>query len=190
MPYPSLQNIAPHVWGPHGWKFMHAVALAYPENPSAEEKKAAFQFFTSLEYMLPCESCKQNFRKEIAAMPLIPALESKQTLNEWLTTLHNSVNKRLNKTIMSAEQVLEYVFSDANSKMVPHAEDAPSASTTSITSTDPNAANTNTNNNSNSNSNSNSNTWGITATTFAGILLIIVVVLLAVKHKQKKVLRK
>ena len=62
MPYPSLQNIAPHVWGPHGWKFMHAVALAYPENPSAEEKKAAFQFFSSLEYMLPCESCKQNFR--------------------------------------------------------------------------------------------------------------------------------
>lgn len=183
MPYPSLQNIAPHVWGPHGWKFMHAVALAYPENPSAEEKKAAFQFFTSLEYMLPCESCKQNFRKEIAAMPLIPALESKQTLNEWLTTLHNSVNKRLNKTIMSAEQVLEYVFSGANSKMVPHAEGASSASTTS---TDPNAANTNTNNN----SNNNSNTWGITATTFAGILLIIVVVLLAVKHKQKKVLRK
>lgn len=187
MPYPSLQNIAPHVWGPHGWKFMHAVALAYPENPSAEEKKAAFQFFTSLEYMLPCESCKQNFRKEIAAMPVIPALESKQTLNEWLTTFHNSVNKRLNKTIMSPEQVLEYVFSDANSKVVPHAEDAPAAS---ITSTDPNAANANTNNNSNNNSNNNNNTWGITATALAGILLVVVVVLLAVKHKQKKVLRK
>lgn len=167
MPYPSLQNIAPHVWGPHGWKFMHAVALAYPETPSVEEKKAAFQFFTSLEYLLPCESCKQNFKKELQSFPLQPALESKQALNEWLTALHNSVNKRLNKTVMSPEQVLEYVFSESNNK---------SNAASPSTSTSP-AATTN-------------NTWGITATVVAAALLIVVVVLLTLKQKQKKVLRK
>ena len=141
MPYPSLQNIAPHVWGPHGWKFMHAVALAYPEAPSAEEKKAALQFFTSLEYLLPCESCKQNFRKELQSFPLQPALESKQKLNEWLTALHNSVNQRLNKTTMSPEQVLEYVFSDSHNKSSSLAAPTPPTVTTN-----------------------NNNTWGITAT--------------------------
>jgi hypothetical protein len=175
MPYPSLQNIAPHVWGPHGWKFMHAVALAYPDNPSVEEKRAAAQFFTSLEYLLPCESCKQNFRKELQAFPLQPALESKQKLNEWLTTLHNSVNKRLNKTIMSPEQVLEYVFSESKSaheKKVEPSSPSPSGS-------DNNTNNTN-----------NNNTWGITATAVAGGLLVAVVVLLVLRHKQKKVSRK
>ena len=172
MPYPSLQNIAPHVWGPHGWKFMHAVALAYPETPSVEEKKAAFQFFTSLEYLLPCESCKQNFKKELQMFPLQPALESKQALNEWLTALHNSVNKRLHKTVMSPEQVLEYVFSDSNNK-----------SNASPTATTPSTAATN-------NGSTTNNTWGITATVVAAALLIVVVVLLTLKQKQKKVLRK
>lgn len=173
MPYPSLQNIAPHVWGPHGWKFMHAVALAYPEAPSAEEKKAALQFFTSLEYLLPCESCKQNFRKELQSFPLQPALESKQKLNEWLTALHNSVNQRLNKTIMSPEQVLEYVFSDSHNK----------SSSSSVAAPAPTV-------NTNNNNNNNNNTWGITATVVAAALLIVVVVLLTLKQKQKKVLRK
>ena len=176
MPYPSLQNIAPHVWGPHGWKFMHAVALAYPDNPSTEEKRAASQFFTSLEYLLPCESCKQNFRKELQMFPLQPALESKQKLNEWLTALHNSVNKRLNKTVMSPEQVLEYVFAETKAQKDQTSAPAPTAASSSTPAPADNST----------------NTWGITATTVAGILFIVVIVLLAVsfKHKQKKVLRK
>lgn len=168
MPYPSLQNIAPHVWGPHGWKFMHAVALAYPETPSVEEKQAALQFFSSLEYLLPCESCKQNFRKEIQMFPLKPALVSKQKLNEWLTEVHNSVNKRLKKTVMTPEQVLEYVFSETAATSSP--ELAPTATVTPASTS--------------------SNTWGITATAIAGILLVVVIVLLAMRQKQKKVLRK
>lgn len=180
MPYPSLQNIAPHVWGPHGWKFMHAVALAYPENPSVEEKKAAAQFFTSLEYLLPCESCKQNYRKELQAFPLAPALESKQKLNEWLTELHNSVNKRLKKTVMSAEQVLEYVFSDSKSPEKPTSSAAAATAPTPTTTATATATGGSNNN----------NTWGIAATAVAGLLLVAVIVLLVLRPRQKKVSRK
>lgn len=183
MSYPSLQNIAPHVWGPHGWKFMHAVALAYPNDPSLEEKRAAAQFFTSLEYLLPCESCKQNYRKELQSFPLQPALESKQKLNEWLTTLHNSVNERLKKTVMSPEQVLEYVF----------AESKGSHESKAVSPTPPSNGGINNGGSgggSGSNNNSSNNTWGITATAVAGGLLVVVVVLLILRHKQKKVSRK
>lgn len=179
MPYPSLQNIAPHVWGPHGWKFMHAVALAYPEKPSMEEKKAAAQFFSSLEYLLPCESCKQNYRKELQAFPLTPALESKQKLNEWLTELHNSVNKRLNKTVMTPEQVLQYVFEDT--------KDPALAATAAAASTGPSPATAATSASSPTNNNSSNNTWGITATAVAGILLVVIIVLVVMRFKQKKV---
>jgi len=171
MPYPNLQNIAPHVWGPHGWRFMHAVALAYPESPSEEEKKAAFQFFSSLEYLLPCESCKNNYRKELQTFPLQPALASKQKLNEWLTALHNSVNTRLKKTIMTDEQVLQYVF---ETKDAAHSAPAQDASNTSNASSAPES----------------DNTWAIVSTAVAGILLVTVVVLLILHAKQKKVARK
>jgi hypothetical protein len=155
---------------------MHAVALAYPETPSNEEKKAAFQFFNALEYLLPCESCKQNYRKELQMFPLQPALESKQKLNEWLTALHNSVNKRLNKTVMSDEQVLEYVFADTKQHTTEPTSPAAISSTTTPTDT----------------TSSTNNTWGITATAVAGLLLVVIIVLLVIsgKNKQKKVLRK
>ncbi len=178
MPYPNLQNIAPHVWGPHAWRFLHAVALAYPESPSAEEKKAAFQFFSTLQYMLPCESCKNNFKKELQMFPLEPALESKQKLNEWLTAVHNSVSTRLKKNTMTPEQVLQYVFESAKHNGV----DSTPTTTHSNTATPATS--------SGGSNGGGDNTWAIVATAIAGILLVAVVVLLVLHYKQKKVSRK
>ena len=31
------QSIQPNYWGPHGWKFIHYVALGYPENPDLQD---------------------------------------------------------------------------------------------------------------------------------------------------------
>lgn len=172
-PYPKLNNIAPHVWGPHAWKFMHAVALTYPEQPSKEEQQAAFNFFSSLQYLLPCESCKLNYVKELKMFPIEDAVTSKQKLNEWLAALHNSVNERLKKTVMSTEQILQYVFEGTS-----HNNNAATSST-------PQSSNSNS-----SSSSNNNNTWGIAATCIAGGLLIVVVVFVALYQKQKKVSRK
>jgi hypothetical protein len=158
---------------------MHAVALTYPDAPSAEEKQAAQQFFSSLQYLLPCESCKLNYVKELKMFPLQPALESKQKLNEWLTSVHNSVSKRLNKTVMTPEQVLQYVFDNTS-----HAEHHPPENKTEAAS--PSTPTTPSNNN-----NNNNNTWAIAATAVAGALLVAVVVLgVTLYTTQKKVSRK
>lgn len=172
MPYPNLQNIAPHVWGPHAWRFMHAVALTYPESPSEEEKKAAMQFFSSLEYLLPCESCKNNYRKELQMFPLKPALESKQKLNEWLTTLHNSVSTRLKKTTMTPEQVLQYVFETKEASHKPPGG-PPQADSSPAPTPDRGQQD---------------NTWGIVATCVAFALLVGFVTLCFIhaKHTTKK----
>jgi hypothetical protein len=46
--------ITPEIWGPHGWKFMHYVALAYPAKPTEEDKKNYKIFFESIQNILPC----------------------------------------------------------------------------------------------------------------------------------------
>ena len=170
-PYPKLNNIAPHVWGPHAWRFMHAVALTYPEQPSKEEQQAAFNFFSSLQYLLPCESCKLNYVKELKMFPIEEALTSKQKMNEWLAAVHNSVNERLKKPVMSTEQILQYVFENTSSP-------APTATTPTPS---PSSSSDNSNNN---------NTWGIAATCIAGGLLVVVIVFITLYQKQKKVSRK
>ena len=170
-PYPKLNNIAPHVWGPHAWRFMHAVALTYPEQPSKEEQQAAFNFFSSLQYLLPCESCKLNYVKELKMFPIEEALTSKQKMNEWLAAVHNSVNERLKKPVMSTEQILQYVFENTSSP-------APTATTPTPS---PSSSSDNSNNN---------NTWGITATCIAAGLLVVVIVFITLYQKQKKVSRK
>ena len=170
-PYPKLNNIAPHVWGPHAWRFMHAVALTYPEQPSKEEQQAAFNFFSSLQYLLPCESCKLNYVKELKMFPIEEALTSKQKMNEWLAAVHNSVNERLKKPVMSTEQILQYVFENTSSP-------APTATTPTPS---PSSSSDNSNNN---------NTWGIAATCIAAGLLVVVIVFITLYQKQKKVSRK
>ena len=44
------QNFEPKIWGPHAWFFLESVTMAYPTKPSFDEKKAAEQFFNSLQF--------------------------------------------------------------------------------------------------------------------------------------------
>ena len=53
--------LSPLVWGPKTWFFLESVALGYPENPSDDEKEAAIKLITSLEYLLPCGTCRYHF---------------------------------------------------------------------------------------------------------------------------------
>ena len=45
------QNFEPQIWGPNAWFFLESVAMGYSTDPTYEEKKAAENFFESLEHM-------------------------------------------------------------------------------------------------------------------------------------------
>ena len=47
-------------WGPAAWHFLNSVALAYPEDATAEQREAYRQFFMSLQHVLPCGRCAAN----------------------------------------------------------------------------------------------------------------------------------
>ena len=58
-------QFSPNVWGPFFWHTIHIAALGYPKEPSYTEKKAAKEFFESLQFMLPCGVCREHYAKHM-----------------------------------------------------------------------------------------------------------------------------
>jgi len=47
-------GVSPKHWGKEAWKFIHWVALTYPNKPNEKDKKNYLKFFESLQDVLPC----------------------------------------------------------------------------------------------------------------------------------------
>ena len=108
-------SIKPKIWGPHGWKFMHYVSLGYPDKPSESDKMNYKQFYYSLQNILPCEKCAQNYKHNLLKYPIDNHLVNKDTLVKWVIDIHNQVNKELGKK--------EYDYNEASQLYV--TEDKP-----------------------------------------------------------------
>jgi hypothetical protein len=101
--YGNQNPFNPMIWGPAAWKFFTTVAFGYPDTPTDDEKIAAFNFFESLRYLLPCGVCKEHYDENFATTPV--NVESRDTLSHWVVDFHNIVNKSLGKPIISYETV-------------------------------------------------------------------------------------
>jgi len=87
------QNFEPKVWGPHAWFFLETIAMGYSTDPTYEEKKAAENFFNSLHFMIPCDKCRNNYKKHLKIHPLNEkVLSSRDNLFMWIVDVHNSVD--------------------------------------------------------------------------------------------------
>jgi hypothetical protein len=91
---------------------MHALAYAYPDAPTEAERESARAFFRALPDLLPCESCRLNVVKELAADPVEPNLDSARKLGEWVSRLHNSVSVRLGKQPVDYADGLKMLFGE------------------------------------------------------------------------------
>jgi hypothetical protein len=79
-------------WGPSGWRMLHMITFAYkPE----KQKNVMRQFFEVLPFVLPCKYCRSNLIEHYEALPLEPALQSRETLIKWLYDIHNLVSEKL-----------------------------------------------------------------------------------------------
>jgi hypothetical protein len=95
-------GISPLVWGKEGWRFIHYVALAYPDNPTKEDRKNYRKFLNSLENVLPCPACAYNFKKKMELHP--PNLNSTKEFFQWTVDMHNFVNEENGKKKLSYVQ--------------------------------------------------------------------------------------
>ena len=95
----------PSVWGPPCWFFLHTISFYYPEKPSFKDKNNYYNFFINLENIIPCEICRNHYKKNLKEFPITPYLDSKKSLIQWVVNLHNLVNKDNGKPEWSAQEV-------------------------------------------------------------------------------------
>ena len=114
---PTKASIKPSIWGPHGWKFMHYVSLGYPSNPSEEDKKNYKTFYTSLQHILPCAKCANNYSHNLIKYPIDNHLSSRDTLVRWVIDIHNQVNNETGKKEYTYEEALS-LYTDGDDTKV------------------------------------------------------------------------
>ena len=106
--YFKIMGVSPKYWGREAWKFIHWVALTYPNKPTEKDKKNYLRFFESLQDVLPCPICAEHFRQNMKSHPI--KLDNNRTLFNWTVDIHNIVNKQNGKTQLTYDQA----FSDVN----------------------------------------------------------------------------
>ena len=92
----------PKNWGKFGWGFMHNIALGYPEDLTYMKKEQYRKFFEVIGDVLPCLDCQEHYKDMVINNP--PILVNKDTLFKWTVDIHNKVNERLKKKIVSYEE--------------------------------------------------------------------------------------
>lgn len=102
-------------WGPAGWTFLHTISFVYPYNPTLKDKQVMVDYLYAFTAVIPCQRCRTDFTfmlhtifgdtKEEAMKS--KHLENRETLSKILVDMHNRVNERLNKKILSYDAVVE-----------------------------------------------------------------------------------
>jgi len=103
----SGDGMLTYVWGPPLWHSLHTMSFNYPVSPTKEQKQQYYAFFTSLQWVLPCKYCRDNYKNNLKTLPLnSTVLANRHNFSKWLYDMHNLVNKKLNKPItLTFEQV-------------------------------------------------------------------------------------
>lgn len=96
-----------NLWGPPFWFILHTITLNYPDVPTYLEKRHHFDFFNNLQYILPCGTCREHYRKHFKEHPIDSYLDSKKTLVEWCVLMHNEVNKVTKKPEIETEELVQ-----------------------------------------------------------------------------------
>lgn len=114
-------------WGKPFWNVMHSITFTYPDNPTDDDKERVRAFFRIIPHFLPCSICGLHFFKEMGDHPLTDeVLVSMDSLSRWLVELHNNVNVRLKKPVLTYDVIKKFFFEDATTD--PRSSPAPTDS--------------------------------------------------------------
>jgi hypothetical protein len=80
-------NIDPSVWGEAGWIFLRNIAKGYPDKPSPIDKQTYKIFYEKVGDVLPCSTCRNNYKKHLKEVPINNYLKDKNSLYKWVNIL-------------------------------------------------------------------------------------------------------
>jgi hypothetical protein len=90
-------------WGKASWDVFFIYSRNYPEIIDEKNKehsnirKATYQFYESLIYILPCIYCRISYKGFWKELPIKDYLQSREKLTEWLYLMKDKVNQKLSK---------------------------------------------------------------------------------------------
>jgi hypothetical protein len=86
-------------WGPLGWMTLHSISVAYPHNPTDEDKRIVNDFVNSFAATITCMHCRSDFSETLNGYKKnVPSwANSKRDLFLAVCRMHNTVNKKLDK---------------------------------------------------------------------------------------------
>ena len=86
------------VWGPPMWHSLHTISFNFPVKPTKEQKENYYQYFLSLQHILPCRYCRDNYKDNLKKLKFGKKhFKNRETLSKFVYTLHEMVNKNLGK---------------------------------------------------------------------------------------------
>jgi FAD-linked sulfhydryl oxidase len=96
----------PTYWGPPAWIFLHSITESYPRKPNLKKQRETKIFFKILGEMLPCYTCKINYRKHLKELPITDkVVSSRDDLANWLIGIHNKVNESKHQAKMDLKEM-------------------------------------------------------------------------------------
>lgn len=96
--YNSGDGMMTSIWGPPLWHSLHTISFNYPINPTKEQKKQYFNFYSSLQGILPCRYCRENLVKNMQVLPLNKyVFKNRESLSRYIYELHELINTILDK---------------------------------------------------------------------------------------------
>ena len=101
-------GLDPNLFGKYIWGAMHFTALGAPKIFDASNSSAYRIFYGQIPYVIPCASCGEHLKEVYASNPIENALTSAEELFKWTVDVHNNVNKRLGKPVVSVEEARAY----------------------------------------------------------------------------------
>jgi hypothetical protein len=103
----SHGHVSPDIWGRHYWFMFHLGSYNYPLCASSIVSQQMKQFILGIPYMLPCEECRSHALLYINNLydELDTITSGRDALFKFFVDFHNAVNKRLNKSQYSYEEV-------------------------------------------------------------------------------------
>lgn len=100
-------EMRPDVWGPHYWFFLQTVAYIYPETPNTVIKRKYYDFIQNIPLFIPNDEISKLFSVYLDKYPVTPYLVKRSSLLRWIHFIHNKINKKLNKPVISYWEAIE-----------------------------------------------------------------------------------
>lgn len=99
-----------NIWGPHYWFVLFTIAITYPIYPNDVSKKKYYDFIQNLPLFIPNEKFSNDFINVLDKFPVTPYLDSRESFIRWVHFIHNQINIKLNKPILSLEEAMEKYY--------------------------------------------------------------------------------